>query len=349
MNTRRLLLTSAPLLVGAVALYFFLTGERFVDTENAYLKADKVMMAPEVSAAVTEVLVAENQPVQQGQPLFRLDPALFVAAQDKARARLEKVRTDIESLQAAYRSKQAELVLARNNAAFAEREYHRQTELAQRHFVSQVQLDERRHTLDISRQQVAVLEQDIERIAASLNRLPAAPIDQYPAWQEAAAELAQAQINLDRTTVRAPFAAVVSNIPKPGQHLNAGSPALALVASHDLWIEANFNETDLTHVRPGQQVEIRIDMYPDTPWHGTVASISPASGAEFAILPPQNSSGNWVKVVQRIPVRIELAPQEHASQEHISQDNALPLRAGMSALVTIDTGHTRLQRMGGKG
>ncbi len=339
MNTRRLLLLSAPLLVGAIALYFYLSGERYVDTDNAYLKADKVMVAAEVSAAVTEVLVVDNQLVAKGQPLFRLDPALFVAALDTARARQDKVRTDIEALKAAYRGKQAELVLARSNMAFAEKEYLRQTELARKHFVSEVQLDERRHALDIARQQVAVVQQDIQRVAASLNHQPDAPLEQYPAWQEAAAGLAQAQINLDRTTVYAPFDGVVSNVPKPGQHLNAGSPALALVAGHDLWIEANFNETELTHVRPGQAAEIRIDMYPDMRWQGTVTSISPASGAEFSILPPQNASGNWVKVVQRIPVRIALQVQPDAP----------PLRAGMSTQVTIDTGKSRLQRMGGEG
>ena len=341
MNVRRLLLVSAPLLVGAVAVYAFLSGERYVDTDNAYLKADKVMLAPEISAPVTEVLVVENEPVVTGQPLFRLDPAVYAAALERARARQDKVRTDIESLQAAYRSKQAELALAHTNAAFAEKEFHRQTELAQKHFVSQVQLDDRRHSMDVTHQQIHVLEQEIERVAASLNRLPDAPVEQYPAWQEVAAELAQAQINLDRTTVYAPFDAVASNLPKRGQHLNAGSPALSLVASKALWIEANFNEIDLTHVRPGQAVAIRMDMYPDKRWTGHVASISAASGAEFSILPPQNASGNWVKVVQRIPVRIELDGQAADAQ-------ATPLRAGMSTHVTIDTGAQRWQRLLGR-
>lgn len=339
MNTRRLLLLSAPLLVGAIALYFYLSGERYVDTDNAYLKADKVMVAAEVSAAVTEVLVADNQVVAKGQPLFRLDTALFVAALDKARARQDRVYNEIRALQAALRSKQAEQGLARTNVAFAEKEFNRQVDLARQHFVSQVQLDDRKHALDLSRQQLLVMEQEIERLLASLNHRIDAPVEEYPAWQEAAAEVAQAQINLDRTTVYAPFDGVVSNVPKPGQHLNAGSPALALVAGHDLWIEANFNETELTHVRPGQAAEIRIDMYPDMRWQGTVTSISPASGAEFSILPPQNASGNWVKVVQRIPVRIALQVQPDAP----------PLRAGMSTQVTIDTGKSRLQRMGGEG
>ncbi len=336
-NTRRILLISAPVLVAVISLFFYLSGERFVDTDNAYVKADKVMIAPEISAAVAEVLVAENASVSKGQPLFKLDAALFVVALERARARREKVRTDIEALQAAYRSKQAELTLAQTNAAFAEKEYRRQADLAQQHFVSQIQLDERRHTLDVARQQLAVLQQDIERVLAGLNHEPDAPVEKYPAYQEVAAELAQASINLDHATVYAPFDGVVSNVPKLGQHLNAGSPALTLVASRAPWIEANFNETDLTHVLPGQTAEIRVDMYPDLHLSGKVASISPASGAEFSILPAQNASGNWVKVVQRITVRIELdAPLEET----------VVLRPGMSTQINIDTGSNRFQRIG---
>jgi membrane fusion protein (multidrug efflux system) len=335
MSTRRILLISAPVLVAAISLFFYLSGERFVDTDNAYVKADKVMIAPEISAAVAEVLVAENQSVSKGQPLFKLDAALFTVALDRARARQEKVRTDIEALQAAYRSKQAELVLAQTNATFAEKEYRRQADLAQQHFVSQIQLDERRHTLDVARQQLAVLQQDIERVLAGLNNEPNAPVEKYPAYQEVAAELAQATINLDHATVYAPFDGVVSNMPKLGQHLNAGSPALTLVASRAPWIEANFNETDLTHVLPGQTAAIRVDMYPDLRLKGKVASISPASGAEFSILPAQNASGNWVKVVQRITVRIELD----------ALNSAEILRPGMSTQINIDTGSNRFQRI----
>jgi membrane fusion protein, multidrug efflux system len=342
MNTRRLLLLSAPLLVAAIVLYFYLTGERYVETDNAYLKADKVMIAPEVSAAVAEVLVAENQAVTKGQPLFRLDTALFEAALDTARAKQDRVRNEIEALKVAYLGKQAELALARTNTAFAEKEYQRLADLAQQHFVSQVQLDDRRHALDIARQQVIVLQQEIERVAASLNHKLDAPVGEYPAYQEVTAGLVQAQINLDHTTVYAPFDGVTSNVPKLGQHLSAGSPALALVASKALWIDANFNEIDLTYVRPGQLVDIRIDMYPGRRWTGKVASISPASGAEFSILPAQNASGNWVKVVQRITVRIELDPQDLRQNE-----TGQALRAGMSTRVTIDTGMNRLQRMSG--
>jgi membrane fusion protein (multidrug efflux system) len=183
---------------------------------------------------------------------------------------------------------------------------------------------------------LAVLQQDIERVLAGLNQQPDAAVDQYPAYQEVAAEHSQASINLEHTTVFAPFDGVVSNVPKPGQHLNAGSPALALVASSAPWIEANFNETDLTYVLPGQTAAIRIDMYPDLRLTGKVASISPASGAEFSILPAQNASGNWVKVVQRITVRIELD----------TRDNMPALRPGMSTRISIDTGSNRWQRIG---
>jgi membrane fusion protein (multidrug efflux system) len=259
-----------------------------------------------------------------------------VVALDRARARQDKVRTDIEALQAAYRSKQAELILSQTNAVFAEKEYRRQADLSQQHFTSQIQLDSLHHSLDVARQQLAVLQQDIERVLAGLNHEPDAPVEKYPAYQEVAAELAQASINLDHATVYAPFDGVVSNVPKLGQHLNAGSPALTLVASRAPWIEANFNETDLTHVLPGQTAEIRVDMYPDLRLSGKVASISPASGAEFSILPAQNASGNWVKVVQRITVRIELD----------NQDTTPVLRPGMSTQINIDTGSNRFQRIG---
>ena len=334
MNIRRVLLVTGPVVVAAIGLYFYLMGGRTVDTENAFLKADKVMLAPEISAAVADVLVTENQPVSKGQALFKLDTALFDVALQRARANQEKVRTDLESLQAGYKTRQAELTLARTNAAFAEKEFARQSDLAKQNFTSQIQLDDRRHTLDVARQQVLVLEQDIERIAAGLNHNPDAALDYYPAYQVVTADLAQAQINLDHAVVKAPFDGVVSNVPKPGQHLNAGSPALALLANRHLWIDANFNEIDLTHVVPGQQANVRIDMYPDKHWKAHVTSISPASGAEFSILPPQNASGNWVKVVQRIPVRIELE----------SEDSDVQLRAGMSVVVEIDTGSNRLQR-----
>ena len=334
MNTRRVLLLSGPALTIVVAGWFFLTGTRYVETENAYVKADKVMIAPEVTGSVAHVTVAENQRVERGETLFSLDTALLSAALEKAEARETRVRTELQALQAAYRASVAQQALAQTQLAFAEREYLRQVDPAVKRFTSAAKADDSQHVRDMARQQLRVAEQEIQRLAASLNQQPDAPIEQSPAWQEAAADVKQARINLGYTTVKAPFAGVVSHLPKSGQHLAAGTPALALVADQHNWVEANFNETELTHVQTGQTARVRIDMYPDTTWPAQVMSISPASGAEFSILPPQNASGNWVKVVQRIPVRVELTPAE-----------GLPaLRAGMSVRVDIDTGANRWQR-----
>lgn len=334
MNHRKRLLTVGPLLTCLIAGWFFFTGNRYVETENAYVRADKVMIAPEVNGTVATVTVQENQAVEQGQALFTLDTALFDAALAKAEARQARVKTELEALQAAYRASLAQLEVARTRTAFAGKEYRRQVDPAVKRFTSGTAADDSKQSMDVMRQQQAVAEQEIQRLAASLNHQPEAPVSQQPAYLEAAAEVQLARINLEHTQLKAPFQGTVSHLPKTGQHLNAGTPALVLVADKNAWIEANFNETELTHVSPGQTVSARFDMHPDHRWPAKVISISPASGAEFSILPPQNASGNWVKVVQRIPVRIELEPA-----------NELPvLRAGMSVLVEVDTGRTRLQR-----
>ena len=332
MNKRRLLLLLGPVAAALVGLYFYMGSGRYVSTENAFVKADKVIISPEVAGPVSELLVTENQKVAAGDLLFRIDAASYEAAVLKAQAKLAEARSTVLSLQASYRAKQGELKLARNNLAFAEKEYHRQVDLAAKGFVSKTLLDERQHQLDVTRQQELILQQDLDRVLASLNGDAKAPVEQHPAYLSAEAELKSAEINLARTALRAPFDGIASNVPKLGQHLNAGSPAMSVVADKDLWIEANFNETDLTHVQTGQDVEIRIDMYPQTRWHGTVASLSPATGAEFSVLPPQNATGNWVKVVQRIPVRIRI---EQGAAD--SAEAQAVLRAGMSAHIKIDT------------
>ena len=328
---RRTWLTRLAIAVGVIALvyalWYFLIGRNYVSTDNAFIKADKVIISPEVAGPISELLVKENQPVHKGDVLFRIGSGTFAAAVEKAQANVDKSRSDILALQAAYKAKQAELTLSRNNLAFAEKEYARVTELASKNFASQIQLDERKHQLDVTRQQEQMLEQDLARVLANLNGDAKAPVEKHPAFLAAQAELTQAKINLDRTELHAPFDGIASNVPQLGQHLNPGSPAMSVVANTDLWIEANFNETDLTRVAPGQKVDIRIDTYPDKHWHGTVASVSPAKGAEFSILPPQNATGNWVKVIQRIPVRIQI---DRAEGDPV-------LRAGMSARVKIDT------------
>jgi membrane fusion protein (multidrug efflux system) len=328
---RPLLLIAVPLLALLAGGVVYLKGGRYVDTDNAYVKADTVAVGAELAGTVKEVLVHDNQQVAAGQPLFRLDPAPFQVAVAKAEARLAQVRTDLAALKASYREKQAEIALARTKEAFALREQQRQAGLVAKKFISAAKFDDARQGSAIAVEQTAVAEQDLQRIAASLGGRFDAPIEQHPSYLEAQAALAQAQLDLAHVEVRAALPGTVSRPPKPGQYVAAGTTALALVVGGTDRIEANFPETDLTYVMPGQPVVIHIDTFPDATWHGVVDSLSPATGAEFALIPAQNATGNWVKIAQRVPVRIKL-----------DATPGLPrLRAGLSAEVTIDTGHRR--------
>ena len=328
---RVVLLVVVPSIAALVAALVWLQGGRYVETDNAFVKADKVPVSAEVSGAVIEVLVSENQAVSAGQPLFRLDAAPFQVAVAKAKARLAQARTDLAAMKASYRERQAQIALARTRLAFAQKQQQRQAELAARDFISASRLDDARQGSELAAQQVVADEQDLKRIAAALGGGPDVPAERHPAYLGALAELRQAQLHLARIEVRASLAGTVSRLPKPGQYVAAGATAAALVADAAPWIEANFPEKDLTHVRPGQPVEIRIDTYPERIWRGTVDSLSPATGAEFALIPAQNATGNWVKIAQRLPLRVRLDPAPAMP----------PLRAGLSATVRVDTGHRR--------
>ena len=330
-SRRRLLLVVIPLAAALIGVAVYLHGGRFVSTENAYIKADKVPVSAEVSGTIKEVMVRENQAVQAGDLLFRIDPAPFRIAVARADAKLAQARTDLLALKASYREQKAQITLAHTRLAFARRDLQRQAELAEKHFVSAFQLDQARENADLAAQQITALEQDLARIAEALGGSIDVPVEQHPNYLSALAELHQAQLDLARVDVRAPAAGTVSKVPKPGQFVPAGGTAMALVVDGHLWIDANFLETDLTYVRPGQPVTIQVDTYPGVEWRGTVESLSPATGTEFAVIPEQNATGNWVKIVQRVPVRIRLS----------QRDGELPLRAGFSAWVEIDTGHRR--------
>lgn len=329
------LLLLGPLLVIAVGSYIYLTGGRFVETDNAFVKADKVMIAAEVSGLISSVSVRENQRVEKGDELFRINDHSYRIALMAAEAGLANARDRIASLKATHRQKQEELALARTNIAFAQREFERQSKLISSSAGSRAKLDATRHELDIARQQLDVIAEEIAEITAQLGGNPDIPVEQHSLYLAALAEKEKALLDLERTVVRAPFAGIASNTPQVGQQVIGNgafsSAVMSLISDQDVWIEANFKETDLTHVRPGQNVTITIDTYPGETWHGTVESVAQATGAEFSVIPPQNASGNWVKVVQRIPVRIRL--------DERSDD--LPLRAGMSSVVEIDTGYSR--------
>lgn len=328
---RILLLVVVPSIAALVVAVVWLTGGRFVDTDNAYVKADKVPVSAEVSGAVAGVMVQENQSVAAGQPLFRLDPAPFRVAVAKAQAKLAQARTDLAAMKASYREQQAQIALARTKLVFAEKEQQRQADLASRNFISASKLDDARQSRQLAADQVVADEQDLARIATALGGGPGVPVERHPAYLGALAELRQVELDLSRVEVRASLSGTVSRLPKPGQYVAAGATAAALVADKAPWIEANFPETDLTWVHPGQRAEVRIDTYPGRVWRGEVESLSPATGAEFSLIPAQNATGNWVKIAQRVPLRVRLDPQPDMPR----------LRAGLSAVVRVDTGHRR--------
>lgn len=325
---RPLLLGGVPLVVIGIAGAFWLAGGRYVDTDDAYVKSDKVPVSVDVAGTVRAVHVRENQAVATGDALFTLDTAPYEVALAKAEADLARARTDVAALKASYREQQAQIALSKTREEFAGREYRRQSDLAAKGYISAINLDSAQEQVDIAHQQSVALEHDLQRIAATLGGSIDLPIERHPEYLAAAAALAQAKLDLARTTVHAPFAGVVTKLPKVGTYLAPGTAALALVGGQPPWVEANFTEKALTHVHAGQPVDLRFDIYPGKRWHGVVDSISPATGAEFSVIPPQNATGNWIKITQRIPVRIELLPESGAPE----------LRAGLSAWVKIDTG-----------
>lgn len=325
------LLVVVPLLAAIAGAVFWLLGGRYVETDNAFVKADKVPVSAEVSGAVVEVLVQENEIVRAGQPLFRLDPAPFRVALSKAQAKLGQVRTDLAATKASYREKQAQIALARTQLEFARKEQARQADLAARNFISASKLDDARKSVEIAQQQLQAQQEDLQRIAATLGGSIDLPIESHPSYRAALAELEQARLDLSRIEVRASMDGTISHLPKPGQFVGTGATAASLVADARPWIEANFPEKDLTYVHPGQPAEVHIDTFPDRSWRGVVESLSPATGSEFSILPAQNATGNWVKVAQRVPLRVRLDAPSDAPR----------LRAGMSATVRVDTGHRR--------
>ncbi|HZS83224.1 MAG TPA: HlyD family secretion protein [Stellaceae bacterium] len=322
-----------PLVLLALA-YFYVTGGAVMSTDDAYIEADKLAVTTDVSGIVQAVDVSENEKVAAGQVLFRLDDAPFRFALQRAEAQLGTVRDDLAALKASYREKQQEMTQAKNDVAFYEREFQRQQELLSRHVASQAAFDQARHNLETAQQKLAALAQQGQQIIANLDGNPELPVEQHPRYRDALAQRDEAARELAHTVVKAPMAGVVTKVStlQPGQYLPAGTAAFSLVATDHVWVEADPKETQLTYVRPGQTATVRVDAYPDEEWHGTVASLSPASAAEFSLLPAQNTSGNWVKVVQRIPIRIRIDTSDPAKP---------PLRAGMSVELDVDTGHAR--------
>ena len=319
------------LLAGA---YWYVAGGQVMSMDDAYVEADKVGVSTDVSGIVSQVDVTENQHVEAGQVLYRLDDLPFRLALQRADAQLGMVRNALDALKANYRDMQAQIKLGQNDVEYFGTESGRQQNLLSAHIASQSTYDTAHRNLRNAQQKLASLNQQLAAIAANLNGDPDGPVEQNPRYLDALAQRDEAARQLAHTIVKAPFAGIVTNVPSiaPGKYLQASTTAFYLVATDHVWVDANPKETELTNVRAGQPAAVSVDTYPDRQWTGTVESISPAAAQEFSLLPAQNTSGNWVKVVQRIPMRVRVD----------TSDRSLPpLRAGMSVEVDVDTGHAR--------
>jgi membrane fusion protein (multidrug efflux system) len=327
------LMILGPLVVLAGAAYIYVTGGRYESTDDAYVQQAHVDISANVAGRVIELAVHDNQQVRKGDLLFRLDDAPFRIAAEEAAAQLASARLQIETLKANYRQRQADLASAQDTFAFQQREFDRQQRLLGSGIASQLQVDAALHARDEARTRVAAAQQQIGAVAASLGGNPDIAPDRHPTVQQAQSQLDKAKLNLSYTVINAPSDGVVTRVEQlqVGSYINASAPVFALVSTGDLWIEANFKEDQLTHMRAGQKASVQVDSYPGRTFEGKVASVSPGTGSQFSLLPPENATGNWVKVVQRLPVRIELD----------RADPAYPLHGGLSATVKVDTRHRR--------
>jgi membrane fusion protein, multidrug efflux system len=330
---RLALMLLGPAAVLAVAAYFYLTAGRFESTDDAYVQAARVAISADVGGRVTEVAVRDNQRVHKGEVLFRLDQAPFRIAVDEASARLAAARLKVEVLKANYRQRESDLASARETLKFEQTEYNRARRLSVSGIASQSQLDRATHALDDARARLDAVKQQIGAVVADLAGNPNIAPERHPEVRQAQALLDRAKLNLSYTVVTAPADGVVTRVEElqAGDHINAATSVFALVSAHDVWITANFKEDQLAHMRAGESATVQIDSYPGKTFRGKVASLSPGTGSQFSVLPPENATGNWVKVVQRLPVRIAL--------DHL--DPAFPLKDGLSADVNVDTRYQR--------
>ena len=330
-NKNKVTIWLGPVILVVIGLWIYMTGGRHVETDNAYLKANMVSISSEVSAKVVEVLITDNSPVEAGDVLFRVDDQPYQIALIRAQANLVKVGGDLESLKADYFNKLADLNKAKTQETFYLGEYNRLNKVLESNTVSEVQVAQARYDYQDALNEVQVTTQALLAVKARLISLDL-PLQEHPNYLLALAELDQAKLNLSYIEIIAPSSGVIANLNmQKGEYIIAGAPLFSLVDNGNIWVEANFKETDLTHLRAGQAATITVDSYPDLKWQAIVASITPGTGSEFSLLPAQNSSGNWVKVVQRVNVKLTI-------------DQAIAptvLTPGMSALVNVDTEHRR--------
>ena len=329
---RSVLLVGIPVIAALVGLHYYVKGGRYVDTENAYVKAHIVAISADRDGRVTEVLVQDNELVETGRVLFHLDSEPAILALRKSEAQLDVVRTEIEGFRADYLESLAQREESKERVRFLQVQYKRQKLLRDKKLGRREDFDEAVHDLQMAKRRVNLLQERTRQALSKLTGDPNISVERHPRYREAVSQRDQANVQLDRTTVMAPSSGVISNMKlQVGEYVEEGKPIFSLIESSHIWVEANLKETQLTHVHEGLSATIEIDAYPDEKWESVVEGIAPATGAEFALLPPQNATGNWVKVVQRIPVHLKITHRRAAP----------PLRAGMTATVSIDTKQER--------
>lgn len=329
---RLILMLSLPLVIAAVGAYLYLTSGRFVSTDNAYVQQDKISVSAEITGPIAEVAVKENQAVKKGDLLFRIDPRPFRIALEQAEAQIAAANVSVSKAQAETLGTGEDIKAAQANLAFTQTAFGRQAELLRRGFTTRARYDEALNAVQQAKERVASARANAEVKQAAL---AAGPASAQPAVAAAMAARDKALLDLQRTEVRAPVDGYVTQTERLqlGNMAVQGLAMVTVVRSGDTWIEANYKETDLRNMAPGQPAEVKLDAYPSHKLRGHVASIGRGTGSEFSVLPAQNATGNWVKVTQRVPVRIA-----------IDEAPGRPLLAGLSAEVTVDTQEQPLQR-----
>ncbi len=319
--------------VAVGAGFFWVTGGRYVSIDDAYVRAAKEPLATDVAGLVLEVPVKDGQHVKKGQVLLRLDPRRFQIAVEGAQANLNETKLNLTAMQRDYQRMLSDIGVKQSQMQADQATLDRYTSLVHSGGITRADYDNARFAVAADQHALEALRLLSEVQLAKLGGDPALPVEQLPEYLSAKAKVDEAQRELDDSVIRAPFAGTVTEVDsvQPGMYLGASVAAFGLVSSEHVWIEANPKETELTWVKPGDPVDVSVDTYPGRTWKGVVESISPNSGSEFSVLPAQNTSGNWVKVVQRIPVRIRVDRQPGDPE----------LRTGMSVEATIDTGHKR--------